>query len=151
MTNENFDLAHFFFIGSRTAKSGERFLIEDKFIDEDAALCQLHDEGNGDLALFIMSGILNLDDQIILLLGSSLPEDREARFPTYFVVRVLSKNEVELVEEGFAQRIHPVAQTALELDRRDNQKLLAQVFGPFREYDPEVKLKLSMKSGGTNV
>ncbi len=151
MESENFNLAHYFFIGSRLAESGERFLIEDKFNDEEVALCQLHDEGSGDLALFIMSGILNLDDQIILLLGSANPEDRESPFQTYFVVRVLSPKLVELVEESFTARIYPVAEAAVELDRRENQKLLAQYFGTFREYDPDVKLKRSMKENDANV
>jgi hypothetical protein len=145
MSNENFYLVHYFFIGSRVAMSGEQFLIEDKFIDEDTALCQLHDEATGDLALFIMSGILNLDDQIILLLTSAFPEDPEAKTQTYHVVRVLSKNKVELVEESFNNRIYAAVEVALQLDPYENQKLLAQHFGPFREYDPNVKLKLSMR------
>ncbi|MDZ4833778.1 MAG: hypothetical protein SGJ27_08355 [Candidatus Melainabacteria bacterium] len=144
MSNENFYLVHYFFIGSRVAMTGEQFLIEDKFIDEDLALCQLHDEATGDLALFIMSGILNLDDQIILLLTSASPEDREARTQTYHVVKVLSKNKVELVEESFNKRIYPPVEAAIQLDRYENQNLLAQYFGPFRKYDPNVKLKLSM-------
>jgi hypothetical protein len=151
MKSQSFNLAHYFIIGSRLASSGERFLIEDKFNDEDIAFCQLHDESSGDLALFVMSGILNLDGQIILLLGSANPEDRESPFQTYFVVRVLSQSLVELVEENFTARIYPVAEAAIELDRKENQNLLAQHFGPFREYDPKVKLKLSMRPDDANV
>lgn len=124
---------------------GEQFLIEDKFIDEDTALCQLHEEATGELALFIMSGILNLDDEVIVLLTSAFPEDREAKTQTYHVVKVLSKNKVELVEESFNKRIYAPVEAALQLDPHENQKLLAQYFGPFRQYDPNVKLKLSMK------
>ncbi len=135
MDSEYLHLAHYLIIGSRAAMAGERFLIEDKFNDNDAAVCQLRDESAGEPALFVMSGILNLDDQIILLLGSANPEDLESVFRTYSVVRVLSPTSVELVEESFAAQIYPVAEAAINLDRRENQKLLAQYFGPFREYD----------------
>ncbi len=124
---------------------GEQFLIEDPFTDEETTLCQLHEESTGELALFIMSGILNLNDQIILLLTSAFPEDRESKTQSYHVLKVVSKNKVELTEESFNKTIYPPVEAALQIDPYENQKLLAQYFGPFREYDPNVKLKLSMR------
>lgn len=135
MDSEHLHLAHYFIIGSRAAMSGERFLIEDKFSDNETATCQLRDENSGELASFVMSGILNLNEQTILLLGSANPEDLESPFRTYSVVRVLSPTTVELVEESFAARIFPVAEAAINLDRSENQKLLEQYFGPFRAND----------------
>ena len=100
MLNHKVHLAHYLVIGGRPKMSGERFLIEDKFRDREIALCQLHDEPSGALELFILSGILNLDGQIVLLLGSAEPEDRESPVHTYSVVRLISPTSVELVEES---------------------------------------------------
>jgi hypothetical protein len=132
--------ANYFFIGDRAGMSGERFKIVDRFTDRANTLCQLYDEISDSRALFFLSGIMNLDGQTILLLGSPSPEDRESEFQTYSVVRLLSSELVELVEESFTKRIQPVAEMAIELDRRENQELMCQCFGPFREYDPKVPL-----------
>lgn len=136
-------LAHYMIVGGRAAMSGERFLIEDKFVDRDIPFCQLFDEQSRELNLFILSGILNLDGQIVLLLDTADPEDRESEYQTYSVVRLLSPTTVELVEEDLTKRIQQVAEAALGLTREENLALMIQYLGPLRDFGTEEVLARS--------
>ena len=129
------ELTHHSALGRRISSSGARFLIDDKFKDEDRALCLLHDEPTGALELTVVDGILNLDGQLILLLGTADPEELESAVETFYVMRLIDQTTVELVEGDLVKRIQEIAEAAIELDRKDNLARVESVLGTLRVFD----------------
>lgn len=128
-------LPPYMMIGSRIAKSGDRLLIDDKFKDRDRALCLLHDDSTGALLLCIIDGILNLDGNTVLILGTSDPEEMESEYQSYFVVKLVSPTAVELLEEKLIESISEIVEEAIEINRQENLLRVESVFGTLRVFD----------------
>jgi hypothetical protein len=132
---------HYSALGRRFRESGTRFLIDDRFKDRDAfrdkdhALVVLKDEPTGDLELCRVDGILNLDGQVILLLGSADPEDLEGPIHSFYIVRLIDETTVELAEEELVKRIQEIAEEAIAFDRKQNLARVESVLGRLRVFD----------------
>jgi len=123
--------------GGGIVSSGTRFLIVDKYKCRNSLYVVLNHAPSGDRLLKIISGILNLDDSIVLLLGSADPRDCETEFRSFLVVRYGSDSAVEIVEKELLPRIKDVSEEAIRaVDRKDQQARIEAVLGALREVEP---------------
>jgi len=130
--NREIQLANYMMIGSVVAMSGHQLRLDDKFKRDGEALCVVRDEASGSDLHRMIDGILNLDGNVLLLLGSADPEDRESKSRTFTVAKLIAPDMLEVCEESLLKRIQAVGEDALAQERNINLARIESVLGALR-------------------
>lgn len=133
--NLEIQLANYMMIGSVVAMSGHQLRLDDTFKRDGEAVCVVRDEASGYDLHRTIDGILNLDENVVLLLGSADPEDRESKFRTFTVAKLIAPDMLEVCEESLLKRIQAVSEDALAQERSVNLARIESVLGALRADD----------------
>ena len=133
--NLEIQLANYMMIGSVVAMSGHQLRLDDTFKRDGEAVCVVRDEASGYDLHRTIDGILNLDENVVLLLGSADPEDRESKFRTFTVAKLIAPDMLEVCEESLLKRIQAVGEDALAQERSVNLARIESVLGALRADD----------------